>query len=456
VKNYVSTILLLINFGTISRVAVGAELGCAQNQFEQMENNLDRTYTIEPARVPRAFYEWYNNNGYCGEVSMIQAGMAFGQWTSQFNARLFCASGLSQTGPDGYCAAHNANPNYNSQMLLESPRGGDQRFASAPACLDNFSLESSHFETEKQASGKNGYKQYMSWIKQRLIEGQIVAIGVTHKGHDSPEYDHIVTVVKIATNHDPENSEYFDDDVIYFDDHGSNTFQNGKLSPHHPPIPFAASQTPDSCDPYIYAYSFGRLAHSRAEANADGAPLYSIIIPGSFPIKTGAGGDGENPRREPIVGGNYAFAVRGPQDLQKNTLPVWLEVAQTSDDKGQINPVDPIVGLNYENPMAGTDIDGNSCTNDKPAPMKIRLRVHVIDLIPGQRYNIYLYKIDSSLVALGIAKTLVPSSHFNSPENLNKPSAVYRIKASAPTHEFFVDALSDQSLYFRAVSALAP
>jgi hypothetical protein len=31
-------------------------------------------------RVPiQPFYQWQNNNGYCGEVSMIEAGLANGQ-----------------------------------------------------------------------------------------------------------------------------------------------------------------------------------------------------------------------------------------------------------------------------------------------------------------------------------------------------------------------------------------
>jgi len=44
------------------------------------------------------FYQWANNNGYCGEVDLIQAGLNNGQWMSQYDARLVCCSGLGQAG----------------------------------------------------------------------------------------------------------------------------------------------------------------------------------------------------------------------------------------------------------------------------------------------------------------------------------------------------------------------
>src|SRR5215467_13357048 len=56
------------------------------------------------------FYQWENDNGYCGELSMIQAGLNSGQWMSQFNARKICGTGLAQSGPpannDSWCSNH--------------------------------------------------------------------------------------------------------------------------------------------------------------------------------------------------------------------------------------------------------------------------------------------------------------------------------------------------------------
>ncbi len=50
------------------------------------------TYYIYP-RVPvQPFYQWQNNNGYCGEVSLVQAGLNNGEFMSQYNARLSAAA----------------------------------------------------------------------------------------------------------------------------------------------------------------------------------------------------------------------------------------------------------------------------------------------------------------------------------------------------------------------------
>src|SRR6516165_2718747 len=57
------------------------------------------TYYIYPRVAIQPFYQWENNFGYCGEVSMIQAGLANGEWMSQYDARLVCGAGLGQSGP---------------------------------------------------------------------------------------------------------------------------------------------------------------------------------------------------------------------------------------------------------------------------------------------------------------------------------------------------------------------
>ena len=72
-----------------------------------------------------SFYDWQSNNGYCGETSfMSAAGMQAGTWMSQYNTRLVCGSGLSQSGVDGACAQNSQQPNYNAELLLEDPNTG--------------------------------------------------------------------------------------------------------------------------------------------------------------------------------------------------------------------------------------------------------------------------------------------------------------------------------------------
>ena len=113
-------------------------------------------YYIHP-RVPvQPFYQWENNNGYCGEVTVIQTAMSLaGTWFSQYNARLLCGAKLDTLSPDGtldlilpkhtpkdrpypsdWTAGMSLNqsgppqwceifgqPNYNAQMEFETPDG---------------------------------------------------------------------------------------------------------------------------------------------------------------------------------------------------------------------------------------------------------------------------------------------------------------------------------------------
>lgn len=70
----------------------------------------------------------------------------------------------------------------------------------------------------------------MSWIKASLIAGKQATIGTIYKTGQDAQYDHIVTVVAVGTNHDVEDSTYYPDDVLYIDDHGTYSFkENGKI-----------------------------------------------------------------------------------------------------------------------------------------------------------------------------------------------------------------------------------
>ena len=40
--------------------------------------------------------QWNENNGYCGEVSLISAGLYYGQYLSQYDARSLACDGGSQ------------------------------------------------------------------------------------------------------------------------------------------------------------------------------------------------------------------------------------------------------------------------------------------------------------------------------------------------------------------------
>ena len=66
-----------------------AETPCTQTQVDGTTIPTTKHYVF-PAQSVVPFYQWENDNGYCGEVSMMQAGLNNGQWMSQYNARLVC------------------------------------------------------------------------------------------------------------------------------------------------------------------------------------------------------------------------------------------------------------------------------------------------------------------------------------------------------------------------------
>jgi hypothetical protein len=411
---------------------------------------------ILPASPVTPFYQWENNNGYCGEVSLLQAGLAHGQWLDQLNTRLVCGTGLSQSGPSGACAAHDHIANYNAQLLIETPGtgvSGSHIYADAPQCMANARLNGVTFPYETQATGLAGYQQYMSWVKAQVIAGNQVTLAVLLNGGSDPQYDHEVAVLKIGTNHAVTDPSYYPDDVVYFDDHGAYTLEG-----HHftdsPAIPPGAGRDSTGCTPYSFGYSFASLANTRAGANRRDAQGYSIIIPEAGIIHTGTGGTGYN--TVPILGPhNYAFAVSGPIDESGETVPVSLAITGPTRDDGKANPADPIAGYNYENPMIGVSVHGNGCTDKQPAPMThVTLNATVTGLHPGAAYNLYEYDI-ATVQGTGNAAALpVPVADFNA--NAAMATHVTHFVASGPSYAQSVTAPSQRSVVFRCVPADAP
>ena len=218
-----------------------AEPGCGQQLVDGTTPPATASY-IYPRQPVQPFYQWENNDGYCGEISMIEAGLSNGQWMSQFNGRLICGTGLSQSGPPGACSAHGGKTNYNAQLLIEDPGTGvtgPNTYASAGMCLANSRLNATTFNYSAQTTGITGYEQYMAWVKQQVIAGHQVSMAILYNGGGDPQYDHEVAVIKIGTNHSPADSTYYPDDVVYFDDHGVYTLSGTKFTsnPSIPPEP---------------------------------------------------------------------------------------------------------------------------------------------------------------------------------------------------------------------------
>ncbi len=452
------TLTLAFVLGALS-VAPGtqaAEPDCGQQLVDGTTPPPTSSY-IYPRQPLQPFYQWENNYGYCGEVSMMQAGLNNGQWMSQFNARLICGTGLSQSGPNGACAAHRGQTDYNAQLLIEDPGtgvSGPNVYADAALCLSNSRLSATTYDYAAQTPGIAGYEQYMSWVKQEAIGGHQVTMAILINGGSDPQYDHEAAVIKIGTNHSPADPTYYPDDVVYFDDHGVYTLSGASFT-SNPPIPPGAGSDSTGCTPYVFGYTFGSLANTRAGANRKGAQAYSVIIPGNQTIQTYTGGSGYD--TVPIAGPhNYGFSVAGPADPTGVTLPVALTIAGPTVTKGATNPRDPVAGYDYENPMIGTSVWGKSCTNTPPDAWMTNfvLQVAVSGLTPGVSYNLYEYEF-SAVSGQGSAAALaVPVEDFNA--NAGFATHVTAFTAVSSTFQQTVTATSGKIVVFRCVPASAP
>ena len=459
-------LLVFANSIAASAPTAASESNCTQNRVDGTTIPVTRSM-IYPAETVRPFYQWENDNGYCGEVSMMQAGLNNGQWMSQFNARLICGAGLSQSGPgpnDSWCDGHKNVPNYNAQLLLENPNdpsvSGSNLFASAATCLANSQLSATTYPYAKGFqtgnSGLSGYWDYMSWVKSEVIAGHQVTIGVLVQGGSDPQYDHEVTILAIGTNHGVADPTYFDDDVLFFDDHGAYTLFGDHLDKGWPPIPYGAGSDDKGCTPYVFGYSFGSLPRTRDGANADAAQAYSIIIPGVSPSYTSTGADGYL-GTVAITGHNYAFSVSGATDHStggRRLLPIRITIPSATYTNSVANPKDPIAHWHYENSMIGKSNDGLSCTNTPPkyAMYPVQLHLTIEGLSPGVLYNLYEYDPPSPAAVASVA----PSGNFNYSYYTLHMGSQTQFTASGPTFTKTVTKSSDQIVIYRAVPATAP
>jgi hypothetical protein len=413
--------------------------------------------TIEPSRPVTPFFQWENDDGYCGETGLIQAGLGLGQWTSQFNARLLCGAGgngedapvgtpLLQSGPDGYCAAHAGVPDYNAQLLLEANAA-----ANAATCAANMRLATTSYPAGENNVGMAGYQDYMAWVKAETIAGSVVSVAVLDRAGTDSQYDHIVTVLRVETNHDVTDATYYDDDVLVFDDHGAYSYENGILTGDRALPPGTGGDT-GGCTPYVYAYRFGSLPATRAEANLASAQGYTILIPGvaASPTHTGGDGTGFGPT---VTGHNYGVAVTGVLATDP-TLPVSLRIVKTTAN-GAANPDAPVAGYDYEDPMVGAAGDGLDCTNAPPSAwMSMTFDATVSGLTRGQAYVLYEYDT-ASITGVGSAAALdVPLASFNG--GAGKAAYATPFTATGPTYVATLTRPSSTTFVLRAVAADAP
>jgi hypothetical protein len=256
--------------------------------------------------------QWEENHGYCGETAMISAGLYYGQYISQYDARAF--------------ASDNEDQSKSGSQLLLGPDQNDRHAATK--------MHLSFLEWDPDM--EKCTHEFLAWVKQQIVKGVPVAIGVYMNqsvfGDDmdnDDEYDHIVPVIGIESNHPLSDTSYYDDDKIIFSD-------NGVYTPDNEPVP------------YIFNCRFDRFQKTRDEANQDRAGVYSLAV-----VAKGVK--------------NYGIALTGIM-ADGSTLPVQV----TTD-------------VNYEHPEIARH------SGKRPAPMGLVLAVTVSGLEPGVAYKLYRY-----------------------------------------------------------------
>ncbi len=210
--------------------------------------------------------QWYENYGYCGEVSFISAGLYYGQYLSQYTVRAIASQNTPQN-------------QQGSQLLL--------------GVNDLYTAQKLHLKAIAWHGEKGESRQFLTWVKGNVLKGYPVIIGVytneycfyrdTDPDAGENDYDHIVPVFGIGSNHPLTSLSYYPDDTIYFSDNGL-----WGTSPNFP---------------YIFTYPFSTFQASREQANRPSGTIYSLTDTDI----------------------NYGTAIMGVNDLNGDTVPIRLK-----------------------------------------------------------------------------------------------------------------------------------
>jgi hypothetical protein len=287
-------------------------------------------YQFSSNVVPRL--QWNANSGYCGETSVICAGLSFGQYCSQWTARALASPGMEQYEPG-------------SQLLLGT--GNDVAAANA------MRLQAAEFSS----SAQDDSHELIVWAKSRLLMGQVPIIGVFNNGialrewnerdDGDPDYDHIVPVLGWASDWplDEYSTSYFADDVITLSDNG--LYGPCGSPPHYP---------------FLFFYEAARFPGTRREANSpDGLPVYML----------------KNTHR------NYGLVIEGIMDQDGACIPVRLSCNANQEPQPPEMPKDkvPVQTPPLTPPLA----------DQQPTPAGIVLTPTVDLTGQTEDYNLYLY-----------------------------------------------------------------
>lgn len=236
------------------------------------------TWSVDNPIPPRL--QWNENNGYCGETAFISAGLYYGQYLSQYDARSIASDGTPQYEPD-------------AQLLL----GVNDRHAATQMRLTSSAWTPGTTSTTDD---------FLAWVKGEVIRGYPVAVGVyenenlfygsTDPDAGDPKYDHIVIVTGV-TSHHPLTlpASYYADDELKFSDNGLWT------------------GTPGTTPRYVFDYPFGTFQATRRQANTPTGNVYALA-------------DAVR---------NYGTAITGIADQDHQAVPVRVATS-VNDETPQI------------------------------------------------------------------------------------------------------------------------
>lgn len=141
-----------------------------------MTHDLVTGLPVDAAQGLLVREQWDSNWGYCGETSLIAAGMTFGQYASQFTVRELASPGVPQVKEA-------------SQLLLG---------VNDEAAARSMHLDANDYSGSGRSAGRRGQLRFVSWIRDQISMGARVILGMYIKGADDGEYDHIVPAIDVV------------------------------------------------------------------------------------------------------------------------------------------------------------------------------------------------------------------------------------------------------------------
>uniref|UniRef100_A0A7S1G6T1 Uncharacterized protein n=1 Tax=Bicosoecida sp. CB-2014 TaxID=1486930 RepID=A0A7S1G6T1_9STRA len=238
---------------------------------------LGRKYSWSASTPPRL--QWLGNDGYCGEVSAIMAGLKFGQYLSQYDLRDVATGSQLRyylVGENDGVTARRLRLQHSEYPNTCVPREGARR--------------------------GNCARQYLAWAKNQTRHGGAVTItvymnynlfyGSTDPRAGEVDYDHIVSVARVDSDYD--DDAFHADDLLTIVDHGL--------------------WSPDNVPQYAFTYAFGAAMGSREEANSPDGEVYTV--PDAY------------------SGGNFGIAHTGPADGGGELVPVRVDTSVNFERPG--------------------------------------------------------------------------------------------------------------------------